>query len=160
LFVVEDVTLEKNDARSIPPAAQEDLRRRVVAAVQRGLSQVEAAEVFGVSTRSVSRWWNTFQDKGSRALASGTRGQRPGVHKALSKAQQKALCRTVLMQTPAQAGGEGLLWTRAEVQALIKRRHQITLSLPTTGKYLHAWGLSPQRPVRRAYEQNPALIRA
>jgi transposase len=153
------VTLEKNDARLIPPAAQEDLRRRVVAAVGRGMSQVDAAEVFGVSTRSVSRWWNAFQDKGSRALSSGTRGQRPGVQKALSKAQQKALCRTVLVQTPAQAGGEGLLWTRAEVQALIKRRYQIRLSLPTTGKYLHSWGLTPQRPVRRAYEQNPALIR-
>lgn len=131
----------------------------MAAAVGRGMSQVDAAEVFGVSTRSVSRWWNAFRDKGPRALSSGTRGQRPGVQKALSKAQQKALCRTVLVQSPAQAGGEGLLWTRVEVQALIKRRYQITLSLPTIGKYLRSWGLTPQRPVRRAYEQNPALIR-
>ena len=124
------------------------------------MSQVEAAEVFDVSTRSVSRWWNAFWRKGPEALISGKPGQRPGVHKALSKARQKALCRTILTQTPMQAGGEGLLWTRAEVQALIARRHQIRLSLPTIGKYLHSWGLSPQRPVRRAYEQNPAAIRA
>lgn len=123
------------------------------------MSQVETAEVFGVSTRSVSRWWNAFQRKGSKALVSGKPGQRPGVQKALSKARQKALCRTILQQTPIQAGGGGLLWTRAEVAALIQRRHQIRLSLPTIGKYLRSWGLSPQRPVRRAYEQNPALIR-
>jgi transposase len=147
------------DARQISPQAQEDLRRRVVAAVERGMSQVEAAEVFDVSIRSVSRWWNAFQRKGSKALVSGKPGQRPEVQKALSKAQQKALCRTILQQSPAQAGGEGLLWTRAEVSALIERRHQIRLSLPTVGKYLRSWGLSPQRPVRRAYEQNPDKIR-
>lgn len=152
--------LENVDARLIPRQAQEDLRRRVVAAVERGLSQVEAAEVFGVSTRSVSRWWNAFQRTGSKALVGGKPGQRPGVQKALSKARQKALCRTILQQTPAQAGGEGLLWTRAEVQALIARRYRIRLSLPTIGKYLRSWGLSPQRPVRRAYEQNPAAIRS
>lgn len=123
------------------------------------MSQVEAAEVFGVSTRSVSRWWNAFQRNGSKGLVGGTRGQRPGVQKALSTNQQKVLCRTILQQTPAQAGGEGLLWTRAEVAALIMRRYQIRLSLPTIGKYLRSWGLSPQRPVRRAYEQNPRVIR-
>jgi len=123
------------------------------------MTQVEAAEVFAVSTRSVSRWWNAFQRKGSKALVSGTPGQRPEVQKALSKTRQKALCRTILQQTPVQAGGEGLLWTRAQVAALIERRHGIRLSLPTIGKYLRSWGLSPQRPVRRAYEQNPRAIR-
>jgi transposase len=153
------VKLENVDARLIAPQAQEDLRRRVVSAVERGMSQVEAAEVFDVSTRSVSRWWNAFQRKGSKALISGKPGQRPGVQKALSKARQKTLCRTILAQSPAQSGGEGLLWTRAEVAALIMRRYRIRLSLPTIGKYLRSWGLSPQRPVRRAYEQNPVVIR-
>jgi len=153
------VKREDLDARLLSPAAQEDLRRRVVAAVERGMTQVEAAEVFGVSSRSVSRWWIAFRDKGSKALASGPRGQRPEVQKALSKARQKVICRTILQQTPAQAGGSGLLWTRGEVKALIARRYQVCLSLPTIGKYLHSWGLTPQRPVRRAYEQNPVLIR-
>jgi len=27
------------------------------------------------------------------------------------------------------------------------------------GRYLRAWGLTPQKPVRRAYEQNPAAVR-
>jgi transposase len=62
------------------------------------------------------------------------------------------MCRTISQQTPAQADSEGLLWTRAEVAAPIMRRYQIRLSLPTIGTYLHSRGLSPQRPVRRAYE--------
>jgi transposase len=28
----------------------------------------------------------------------------------------------------------------------------------TAGKYLRSWGLSPQKPVRRAYEQNPEAV--
>jgi len=66
LVVARTLKLENADVRRIPPQAQEDLRRRVVSAVGRGMSPVEAAEVFGVSTRSVSRWWNAFQRKGSK----------------------------------------------------------------------------------------------
>jgi hypothetical protein len=33
------------------------------------------------------------------------------------------------------------------------------VSLTTIGKYLRGWGLSPQKPIRRAYEQNPAAVR-
>jgi transposase len=146
------------DARKLSPEAQEDLRRRVVAAVHDGMTQREAARVFQVNATTVSGWVNSHRRHGDRALATRPRGRRPQEQQALSKTQQRVLCRTVRQQTPAQAGGEGLLWTRAEVQALITRRYGITLSLPTIGKYLHSWGLSPQRPIRRAYEQNPLLV--
>ncbi|MBS2966416.1 IS630 family transposase [Actinocrinis puniceicyclus] len=147
------------DARRLSPQAQEDLRRRVVAAVEAGMTQVEAARVFQVSATSVSGWVNAVRRQGERALTAGRRGRRPEEQKALSKAQQRTVCRSVVNQTPAQAGGTGLLWTRKEVANLVKRRFGIALSLPTTGKYLRRWGLSPQKPVRKSYEQNPATVR-
>ena len=53
-----------------------------------------------------------------------------------------------------------LLWTRKEVADLVKRQFGITtLSLPTIIKYLKSWGLSPQRPNRKSYEQNPVAVR-
>src|SRR5713226_4013622 len=106
------------DARQLSPQAQEDLRRRVVAAVQAGMTQVKAAEVFQVSATSVSGWVNAVRRKGDRALTAKTRGRRPEEQKALSKAQQKTVCRAVLGQSPSQAGGTGLLWTRKEVADL------------------------------------------
>lgn len=123
------------------------------------MSQVQAAEVFDVHPTTVSRWVNSFRRKGDRGLESGRRGRRPQEQKALSKAQQRTLCRTIVSQTPEQAGGEGALWTRAAVASLVRRRFGRRISLPTIGKYLKSWGLSPQRPIRRAYEQNPALVR-
>ena len=132
----------------------------MVRAVKNGMSQVDVAEVFDVSARSVSRWVNAERALGDRGLRSGRPGRRPQEQKALSKAQQKTICRTIVAQTPEQAGGEGLLWTRKAVAALVLRRFGVRISLPTTGKYLKDWGLSPQKPIRRAYEQNPALVRA
>lgn len=148
-----------SDARRLSPQAQEDLRRRVVAAVLGGMSQAEAARVFQVSAKAVWRWVDSVRRQGDRALSAGRRGRRPQEQKALSKAQQRTVCRTVVNQSPTQAGGAGLLWTRKTVAELLARRFGVAVSLTTIGKYLRDWGLSPQKPIRWAYEQNPAAVR-
>src|SRR5947207_11266499 len=51
------------------------------------------------------------------------------------------------------------LWTREAVQELLSRKFDLRVSMWTVGRYLRAWGLTPQKPVRRAYEQNPAAVR-
>ena len=56
-YYVSVSSMGKQDARSLPGEAQEDLRRRVVEAVQKGLSQTEAARVFGIARGTVSRWY-------------------------------------------------------------------------------------------------------
>src|SRR5260221_13152712 len=66
------------DARSLPAEAQEDLRRRVVEAVQKGLSQTEVARVFGVARGTVSRWMGMVEREGRRALKAQRRGRPPG----------------------------------------------------------------------------------
>jgi transposase len=147
------------DTRTLSPAAQEDLRRRVVAAVESGMTQKEVAEIFHVNATSVSGWVNAFRHKGDQGLAAKTRGRRPAEQKALSKKQQKTICVVLRVHSPEQAGGTGLLWTRKEVADLARRRFGISISLPTTGKYLRSWGLTPQKPIRKSYEQNPAKVR-
>jgi transposase len=147
--------LKSTDGRLLSPQEQEVLRRRVVAAVKDGMTQTQAAKVFGVSLRSVAGWMKTVRGKGERGLRSGTRGQRPEVQKALSAWQQRKLARAIKDHVPADFGLTGFLWTRAVVGDLIWARHGIRLSLPTIGKYLAGWGLSFQKPVRRAYERDP-----
>jgi transposase len=55
------------DPRRLSPSAQEDLRRRAVAAIQSGRGLVEVAAVLGVSVRSVQRWMKSFRDNGTRS---------------------------------------------------------------------------------------------
>ena len=59
---------------------------------------------------------------------------------------------------PDQVALPGLVWTRPQVRQLVRDWFGIGLSLVTIGKYLRSWGLSAQRPIRRAYEQNPAAV--
>jgi transposase len=148
------------DARRLSPEAQEDLRRRVMAAVEDGMSHSEAERVFGVSRESVGRWAKAVREQGKRGLRSRTRGQRPQVQQALTARAQRRLARAIKDHVPADFGLSGFLWTRALVADLIETRHGIRLSLPTIGKYLAAWGLSFQKPVRRAYERDPQKVRA
>src|SRR5262245_47188651 len=58
------------DARRLSPAAQEDLRRRAVAAVKAGFTQAAVSTVLGVSPQAVSRWVNAFARKGKPGAES------------------------------------------------------------------------------------------
>ncbi|WP_190816602.1 IS630 family transposase [Saccharopolyspora pogona] len=147
------------DARRLSPEAQEDLRRRVVAAVHGGMTQVEAARVFAVAPQSVSRWVQVWRKQGSKGLDGRRRGRRPGEQKALSARRQRKLRYAVAEHTPATFGLAGVVWTRKAVAELIRVRHGVVLSLRTVGNYLRSWGLSPQKPIRRAYEQDPEAVR-
>lgn len=151
-----DVTVR--DARRLSPQAQEDLRRRAVAAVKAGHTQAAVATVLGVSPQAVSRWVNAFDRNGNRALKAGRRGRRPGEQKALTPRQEARVRRAVVGKYPDQVALPGLVWTRPQVRQLVRNWFGIGLSLVTIGKYLRSWGLSPQKPIRRAYEQNPEAV--
>ncbi len=146
------------DARRLSPAAQEDLRQRAVAAVQVGHTQASVAIVLGVTPQAVSKWVNAVRRNGSKALKAGRRGRRPGEQKALDPKQEARVRRAVLGKFPDQVALPGLVWTRPQVRQLVRDWFGIGLSLVTIGKYLRSWGLSPQKPIRRAYEQNPAAV--
>jgi transposase len=145
------------DARSLPAEAQEDLRRRVVEAVQKGLSQTEVARVFGVARGTVSRWMGMVEREGGRALKAQRRG-RPPVSR-LAPHQAATTVRHILSGCPDQLSLPFALWTREAVQELLSRKFDVQVSVWTVGRYLRAWGLTPQKPVRRAYEQNPTAVR-
>jgi transposase len=145
------------DARSLPAEAQEDLRRRVVEAVQKGLSQTEAAGVFGVARGTVSRWMGMVEREGRRALQAQRRG-RPPVSR-LAPHQAATTVRHILSGCPDQLSLPFALWTREAVQELLSRKFAVQVSVWTVGRYLRAWGLTPQKPVRRAYEQDPVAVR-
>jgi transposase len=147
------------DARRLSPQAQEDLRRRAVAAVKNGMTQAAVSKVFGVSPKTVWRWVNAFDRKGNQGLKAGRRGRQPGEQKVLTPRQQARVRRAVLGKYPDRVALPGLVWTRPQVRDLVRRWYGIGLSLVTIGKYLRSWRLSPQKPVRRAYEQNPEAVK-
>jgi len=51
------------------------------------------------------------------------------------------------------------LWTRKAVQELIKGQYNMPVAIRTIGDYLQRWGFTPQKPIRRAYEQQPEQVK-
>jgi transposase len=147
------------DTRSLPAAAQAALRNRAIQAVLDGMTQAEAARVFWVHPNAVNRWVRRYREGGWAGLAEQRRGRRPGDQAALSHHQQQELIALVRESTPDQLGLAGFLWTRDAVSELITQRYGLWLARTTVGGYLRGWGFSPQRPQRRALEQNPATVR-
>jgi transposase len=146
------------DTRSLPGAAQAALRNRAVQAVLDGMTQAEAARVFGVHRNAVNRWIRRYREGGWAGLAEQRRGRRPGEQPALSERQQQELIALVRESTPDQLGLAGFLWTRDAVAELLAQRYGVWLARTTVGGYLRGWGFSPQRPQRRALEQNPVAV--
>ena len=145
------------DARALPAAAQEDLRRRTVKAVRDGMTHTEAARVFGVARPTVTKWATAYETAGAPALKAKRRGRPPGTQ--LAPHQAALTVRLITDRCPDQLRLPFALWTREAVQQLLAERFGLAVSVWTVGRYLQRWGLTPQKPLRRAFEQDPAAVR-
>ena len=135
----------KIDARKLDSATQAHLRRLVVLAVRSGMKQGEAGHKYQVSLRAVNQWV-------ARSKAGGLRRGR------LNAKQAAHIRRLVIGKMLDQLKLPFYLWTRVAVVQLIAQTYSLQLSLTSVGRYLKAWGLSAQKPVRRAYERNEEAI--
>ena len=120
------------DTRSLPAAAQAALRTRAVRAVLGGMTQAEAARVFGVHPNAVNRWIRRYREGGLAGLSARRRGG-AGRQAALTETQQQEVVALVRETTPDQLGLAGFLWTREAVGELIARRYGVRLARTTMG---------------------------
>jgi transposase len=146
-----------NDARSLPAIAQEDLRTKAVKAVEEGKTQVEVAALFGVTRQAVGKWIKSYREGGIRRLKARPQGRPRG--RSLHPWQAAQTVRAITDRNPEQLKLPFYLWTREAVAQLIGKRYGITLSVWTVGRYLKDWGFTPQKPLRRAFEQDPQAVR-
>src|SRR5687767_6623387 len=150
--------MAKRDARFLSPSAQAEVRLRVLGALRDGMTQTQAAKTFGVSRWSVVQWAKAGREGGEPALAAKRRGRRAGEAGKLNAKQCERTRSLVVGKMPEQLKLPFYLWTRAAVRELMKRECGASLSLTAVGGYLKRWGLSAQRPVKRAYERNDEAV--
>lgn len=147
----------KQDGRKLDRATQAHIRRQVVLAVRGGMTQVDAAKIFGMSLRFVQKACSKAKAGGLRSLKTDARGRPAGAGR-LNETQQARIYRLITGKMPDQLRLSFYLWTRQAVAALIRREFGVELSLTTVGRYLKSWGMTAQKPVRRAYERNDEAI--
>ncbi len=135
-----------------------DLRRRVVKMRKRGYKIREVADAFDVGESTVKKWWAIYLDAGITALKPKKRGRKTGSHRSLTPEQEQEIQQLIALKTPDQLKLPFALWTRRAVMQLIHQHVGVRIAIRSTGRYLKRWGYTPQKPLKRAYEQNPKAV--
>jgi transposase len=147
--------VRENDGRKLDHRTLEVLRLRAVEQVQAGVHPEDVAQTLGLHRKTVYGWLAKFREGGREALAAKPV---PGRPPKLSGAQIARLYELIVGANPAQFSFEFALWTRDMVRQVIRREFKVALSVVSVGRLLRTMGLSPQRPLYRAYQQNPEAV--
>ena len=126
--------------------------------VRTGKTQSYVAEFFGVTRKSVYTWLGQYDEKGMKGLSQKKRGRLVGQQRTLSAKRETEIQRLIVDRCPEQLKLPFALWTRKAVQELVERQYGLLLPIRTIGEYLKRWGFTPQKPLRRAYEQRPLVV--
>ena len=147
----------KIDGRKLSSKALEEIRKKAVIKVQSGQSPSQVAKDLSIYTCRIFEWLSLYRSGGEEALQvrKGKGGGRP---RTLSARQIKFIYNAIASKNPEQFKFKFALWTRRQVQELIKRKYGIELSLPSIGRLLRELGFSWQKPLQKAYEQDPKEV--
>lgn len=150
--------MKTTDARKLNQQTQFELRKQVVRLKEKGKNNAEISEIVGLSQPHISTIWQKYQRGGLDAIKPGVRGRRHGEQRELSAEQEAGIQKLLVDKTPDQLKLAFALWNREAVRLAIKHLYGKDVPLRTITDYLSRWGFTPQKPVKRAYEQNPKAV--
>lgn len=150
--------MEKEDARYQKLEQLHERRKQVVRLHLAGTAVMQVVALTGLSYPTVRKTIDLFSEGGWPAIKPANRGRNVGDGRRLNAEQEGTVRRTICDKRPEQLKMEFALWSRAAVKQLIEREFEIQLSVRTTGQYLRRWGFTPQKPIKRAYEQRPEAV--
>jgi transposase len=150
--------MEKMDGRKLPNEALNERRRRAVKMRLSGATVKTAAAQCELGRNAVIRASQAYARGGWKAVPVSAGGRPAGSGRRLSEAQESEVQTLIRDRTPDQLKMKYALWTRQAVGEWIAARYSIRLQVRTVGKYLKRWGYTPQKPLKKAYEQSPAAV--
>ena len=147
--------MKPRDGRALDHKALEDIRIRAVQRVEAGESPEDVIRTLGFTRTVIYHWLAMYREGGLEALRAKPISGRPS---KMTGRQLEWVYKIVTSKNPLQLRFEFALWTRSMVRELIREKFSVRLSDVSVGRMLHKLGLSPQRPLRRAYERDPEWV--
>jgi transposase len=146
------------DGRTLDHKTLEEIRRMAVERVQEGEAPSAVIASYGFCRTTIYKWLRQVKRGGRGDPLRSRKGT--GRPRKLTAKQERQVFRWINGKDPRQHGFDFGLWTRQIVAQLIAERFGIELSLASVGKLLASLNLTPQKPLTRAYERDPAAIEA
>lgn len=145
----------KVDGRKLSHESLETIRQLAVLRVWDGEPPGEVIRSYGLCRTTIYRWLHAAEHGGWPALESRHASGRP----LKLTVQQRLEVRTWIDgKDPRHYGYESGLWTRSIVADMIQATFGVTVDITTVGRALHRLGITPQKPLHRAYERDPVAI--
>jgi transposase len=147
--------MKRTDGRRLNHEALEQLRVAAIKRVHAGESPEEVIRSIGFTRSRIYEWLAAYRAGGWDALKARKATGRP---QKLNAKQLRWIYNAVVGHLPSQYRFEFALWTRQLISELIYRQFKIRLSLSSVGRLLAQLGLTCQKPLFRAWQQNQALV--
>jgi transposase len=147
----------KRDGRRLDHKTAEEFRLLAVKRVRENGEKPSAVMAsLGLCRTTLYKWLRVSDAKGMKALASKKgAGRKP----ALDARQRARLKKMIVNKDPRQYSFPFALWTRKIVAELIHQKFGVPLGLTAVGRLLARLDITPQKPLRRAYERDEKAVK-
>jgi transposase len=150
--------MQATDMRKLSRDARHERRVQVIRLREAKHTYEEIATLTGLSRTGVFDICKRHARSGEAALRDASGGRQVGEGRLLDLTQELFMREMIVRKMPDELGLGWALWSRAAVAELIEQCCGVRLAVRTTGLYLARWGLTPQKPLKKAYEQSPAAV--
>ena len=150
--------MEYIDLRKVGSEGLKEIRRQVVRLKKMGKKGKEIKELTGVRQNRASEIWTAYHRDSEIFLERKKYGRKAGSHVLLTAEEQDNIRKTVEEKIPEDFGITGKLWTLERTWQCIQKQFHKAINERTLSDYMKRWGMSCQRPVKRARKQNPTGI--
>jgi len=134
------------------------VRKQVVRLKLQGKKGAEIEECTGVYQTRISQIWKAYQDGGINGIRPKKSGRKAKSQMILTRDEQKLIRETIISKTPNQLKLAGFLWTLEKISSHIWSVCRKKVSARCLSNYMKRWGLTCQRPTKRAFGQDIARI--
>jgi transposase len=142
--------------RRLPRRELSEIRAQFIRMIEEGLPADAIKAALKLSRTTYFQWKRAYEKRGAEGLKVRPI---PGGTPKLTDQQTSQLFGWLAGRDPRQFQFDFALWTRKIVRELILQKFGVEMTPQGIGKLLRRIGLSPQRPLYRAYQQDPEAVR-
>lgn len=150
--------MEKIDLRKLNASEKQQVRSQVVRLKKMGKTGKEIEEIVGVRQNRISGIWTSYQQQGASSLKPKITGRKNSGGMTLTEKESRKIRQVIISKAPNQLKMVGYLWTLAKISHHIEKNYCKNVSVRSVSNYMKRWGLTCQRPTKRAWERDVVRI--